>query len=200
MGSYHFSEHLKTKKRSYIRKRKYNSKYNGGLTYREAKKQTVILLALLIGFIYTGIFQYITVTSNSIHINGDEVEASTQVETTRAVLVEMNPSTEPVGEIREITAYNAGDPNQTDSTPCISASGDNICNLLAQGKKICAANFVPIGTILEIEGLGACEVLDRMASRYPQNVDWAMEAHQKQGAIGFGVKRLKVLIRLNQAK
>ena len=29
--------------------------------------------------------------------------------------------------IRVVTAYNVGDPRQTDDTPCISANGENIC-------------------------------------------------------------------------
>ena len=37
--------------------------------------------------------------------------------------------------IRVVTAYNAGDPRQTDDTPCIAANGENICKALAKGKK-----------------------------------------------------------------
>ena len=44
--------------------------------------------------------------------------------------------------IRVVTAYNAGDPAQTDDSPCISASGEDLCAALELGQKRCAANFV----------------------------------------------------------
>ena len=50
--------------------------------------------------------------------------------------------------IRNVTAYNAGDPGQCDDTPCISANGQNICAALARGEAHCAANFVPLGSWL----------------------------------------------------
>lgn len=96
---------------------------------------------------------------------------------------------------RQVTKYNAGDPYQTDNTPCIGASGDNICTLIAQGKSVCAANFVPFHTILSINGYGECEVLDRMNSRYPQNVDIAMPADKKAEAIKWGAPMMKVTIK-----
>lgn len=101
---------------------------------------------------------------------------------------------EPIGTIREISAYNAGDPAQTDSTPCISANGENICTALALNYKRCAANFVPFGTTLEIEHFGKCLVVDRMNSRYTNRVDIAMRADEKQRAISFGLQKLNVKI------
>lgn len=101
---------------------------------------------------------------------------------------------EPTGIIREITAYNTGDPAQTDSTPCISANGENICTALALNYKRCAANFVPFGTTLEIEHFGKCLVVDRMNSRYTNRVDIAMRADEKQRAISFGLQKLNVKI------
>jgi len=101
--------------------------------------------------------------------------------------------------IREISAYNAGDVNQTDSSPCISANGENICNALDAGFKRCAANFVPFGTELLIENADKswrfqCMVVDRMNRRYPNRVDIAMTLSEKDRAIRFGVQRLSVKI------
>ncbi len=96
------------------------------------------------------------------------------------------------GVIREVSAYNAGDPYQTDDTPCISASGDNVCQLLAQGQLICAANFVPLGTKLYVDNYGECTVLDRLNSRYINRVDIAMQAHEKERALKFGIQNLLV--------
>lgn len=96
--------------------------------------------------------------------------------------------------IREVSAYNAGDVNQTDSSPCISANGENICNALKAGYKRCAANFVPLGTDLLIEHYGECKVTDRMNSRYTNRVDIAMTLEEKERAIKFGLQLLNVRI------
>jgi len=91
-----------------------------------------------------------------------------------------------------VTAYNVGVVAQTDNTPCIGASGDDLCQLVDQNINVCAANFVPLGTYLEIEGLGKCQVLDRMNIRYAYRVDIAMGPDEIAQAKEFGLKRLKV--------
>lgn len=96
------------------------------------------------------------------------------------------------GTIREATAYNAGDPSQTDGSPCITADGTNACQSLAEGEKICAANFVPLGSYLEIKGYGICRVADRMNSRFESRIDIAMQAHEKAKAVKFGLQNLEV--------
>lgn len=99
----------------------------------------------------------------------------------------------PLG-IKGISAYNAGDPYQCDNSPCIAANGENICLALELGYKRCAANFVPFGTILEIEGYGRCLVVDRMNSRFSNHVDIAMKKTEKKEALKFGRRKLKVHI------
>ena len=96
--------------------------------------------------------------------------------------------------IRQITAYNAGDIYQCSGNPCIAANGENICLALKMGYKRCAANFVPFGTLLEIDGYGQCLVTDRMNSRFAHRVDIAMTLEQKQQAREFGLKTLEVKI------
>jgi 3D (Asp-Asp-Asp) domain-containing protein len=96
--------------------------------------------------------------------------------------------------IREVTAYNVGDPLQCDDTPCISANGENICKALALGYKRCATNAFPFGTKLLIDGYGECLVVDRMNSRYKNRIDVALESHEKQRAIDWGLQRLKVQV------
>lgn len=93
-----------------------------------------------------------------------------------------------------LTMYNAGDPSQTDGSPCISASGDNICTLIAQGTNVCAANFLPLGTEIEIEGLGKCLVLDRMARRFSDRIDWARPADEHAQAVKWGIKTVSYKI------
>lgn len=107
------------------------------------------------------------------------------------------PATERIkGVIREITAYNAGDPGQTDDSPCIGAAGTDICKALAQGEKICAANFVKLGTTLHIAGYGDCLVQDRMNSRYKNRVDIAMPLINKAEALKWGMKLISVEVKL----
>jgi len=98
------------------------------------------------------------------------------------------------GVIREVTAYNAGDINQCSGDPCISHNGENICEALKQGYKRCAANFVPMGTNLFIDGYGECKVTDRLNSRYKNRVDIAMSLEEKERALKFGIQNLKVKI------
>lgn len=96
--------------------------------------------------------------------------------------------------IREVTAYNVGDPKQNHGNPCISANGENICLALNTGFKRCAANFVPFGTQLYIATYGICTVTDRMNRRYSNRVDIAMKMTEKDKALQFGLKKLKVTI------
>ena len=96
--------------------------------------------------------------------------------------------------VRIVTAYNTGDPRQTDNTPCISANGENICKALAKGKKRCAANFVPLGSRLHVDKIGVCMVTDRTNKRYRNRVDIAMHKNEYHKARRFGRQKLHVKI------
>ena len=96
--------------------------------------------------------------------------------------------------IRVVTAYNVGDPSQTDDTPCISANGENICRALAEGEMRCAANFVPLGSRLHVDKVGVCLVTDRMNRRYRNRVDIAMRKDEHRKALRFGRQKLQVKI------
>lgn len=99
---------------------------------------------------------------------------------------------------REVTAYTST-PEQTDSTPCIGADGTNLCERWQEGETLCAANFVPLGTILlldnqeEADGEDAivCTVADRLSSRFPNRVDLYM-GYDTAAAWQFGIKTLFV--------
>ncbi len=97
-------------------------------------------------------------------------------------------------QLREVTAYNAGDSTQCNDDPCISASGENLCETLALGYRRCAANFVPLGTRLQIETLGEYVVVDRMHPRFSERVDIAMTLDEKEQAKVFGIQRLRVMV------
>ncbi len=99
------------------------------------------------------------------------------------------------GMVREVTAYNVGVPEQTSDTPCIGASGKDLCSLVDAGRKICAANFVALGTILHIDHYGECVVLDRMHRRFGHRVDIAMRQDAIDEAMEFGLQRRVVEVR-----
>lgn len=97
--------------------------------------------------------------------------------------------------VREVSAYNVGIVNQNDGAPCIGAGNHELCSVVNSGKLVCAANFVPLHTKLSIEGIGECEVMDRMNSRYKNRVDLAMRSDEYTRAVNFGVQHLKVAIK-----
>ena len=89
-----------------------------------------------------------------------------------------------------VTAYSS-DVGQTDSTPCITASGMDVCK--RNQEDIVAANFLPIGThirIPELYGDKIFSVQDRMNSRYNQHMDIWMKSLSQ--AKQFGLKNVKV--------
>jgi 3D (Asp-Asp-Asp) domain-containing protein len=93
------------------------------------------------------------------------------------------------------TAYNAGVEAQTDSSPCTTANGENICNALARGLKRCAANNLKFGTRLLVEGYGECIVTDRMNKRFQNGeIDVAFELDQRDIALKFGAKKRLIKI------
>ena len=100
--------------------------------------------------------------------------------------------------IRVVTAYNVGDPRQTDDTPCISANGEDICRALANGEMRCAANFVPLGSRLYVDKIGVCLVTGRMNKRYRNRVDIAMHKNDYRKALRFGRQKLRVKILVNK--
>jgi len=93
------------------------------------------------------------------------------------------------GIVRVVTAYNVGVREQTSDTPCIGASGRNLCELVERDVKVCAANFVPLGTILKIEEYGMCVVLDRLHRRHTHRVDIAMREDEIEEARQFGLQK-----------
>jgi len=89
-----------------------------------------------------------------------------------------------------ITAYNS-EAAQTDSSPCITADGFNVCEHGIEDT--IGANFLKLGTKVRIPELFGDQVFvvrDRMNKRYSDRVDvWMIE---KEDAIKFGVKTAKI--------
>lgn len=93
-----------------------------------------------------------------------------------------------------VTAYTS-EPRQTDSTPCISSDGSNICDRYAKGELICAAGDrnVPLGSKFYVEGYGTCSVADRMNIRYngTGRVDIYL-GYDTPAAYQWGIRQTKV--------
>lgn len=93
----------------------------------------------------------------------------------------------------EFSAYTLSE-DETDGDPCTSARNLNLCMLkpiLAERNlKICASRDLPLDTMISIEGIGECIILDRMNIRYKGtgNIDILMDS--KEDAINFGRKKL----------
>jgi len=85
-----------------------------------------------------------------------------------------------------VTAYSST-PDQTDSTPCITANGFNLCE--HDREDVIAANFLPFGTkvrIPEYFGDRIFYVQDRMNSRYYYRTDIWMK--NRTDALKFGLR------------
>lgn len=109
------------------------------------------------------------------------------------LIVYKTPKQNDLGGI--ITAYNLVS-WQTDSTPCIGAYNDNICQLVEQGVNVVANNCLEQGTEIEIEGVGRFVVLDKMNSRYGcEHFDIAMAQDQVVEAIQFGRQNRNIIIK-----
>lgn len=89
-----------------------------------------------------------------------------------------------------MTAYNS-EAAQTDSTPCITANGFNVCSHGIEDTV--AANFLPMGTKIRIPDLFGDRVFtvrDRMNKRYSDRVDiWMLH---KTDALKFGVRKARI--------
>ncbi|MEI6378029.1 MAG: hypothetical protein WCO55_00050 [Candidatus Falkowbacteria bacterium] len=141
-------------------------------------------------------------------ISSSTMNIATMVAHAKELQIALESNTEPVAteqqpEIkrikvssakRSVSAYNVGDPYQTDADACTTANGENACLALELGYSRCAANFVPFGTILNIEGYGECMVTDRMNTRYPTSVDIAMKKEDKAKAMQWGRRTVTVEI------
>jgi len=90
------------------------------------------------------------------------------------------------------TAYNLEE-SQTDSSPCIGAGNHNLCEYQERGIQVCASRDLPLHTVIYIEGVGRCEVLDRTSKKYAGRIDILFK--DKKSAINFGIKKLNYLIK-----
>lgn len=124
-------------------------------------------------------------------------------QTVALIIEQMKNETRPYGRLPQsadapprrtytipLTAYTS-EVGQTDDTPCITASGLDVCE--RNEENVVAANFLPLGTrvrIPELYGNQVFYVEDRMNARYHYKMDIWMK--QKQDAKQFGVKHATI--------
>jgi len=92
-----------------------------------------------------------------------------------------------------VTAYSSTE-DQTDSSPCITANGYDVCS--KNNEDVVAANFLPFGAKVrfpyKFDKDRYFYVQDRMNERYPNRIDIWMKS--RAAAKEFGIKRLRVEI------
>jgi len=88
------------------------------------------------------------------------------------------------------TAYNSL-PSQTDNSPCITASGFDLCE--HNTEDIIATNYLPMGTMIKIPELYGDRIFrveDRMHAKYYKHIDiWLKDYNE---AVKFGAKWVEI--------
>jgi hypothetical protein len=106
-----------------------------------------------------------------------------------AILFAGNATAETV--IATVTGFNTVEA-QTDSTPCVAASGDNICG---RRDVVACPRRVPLGIWVEINGR-RYECLDRTHIRHDGRFDVSFDK-DVQAALNWGIPILSVTILWN---
>ena len=97
----------------------------------------------------------------------------------------------------EFSAYTLS-VDETDGNPCIGSRNTDLCKLKPilelSEISICASRDLELDTLIDIQGIGKCLIVDRMNLRYKGtgNIDILMDT--KQEANNFGRKILKYKI------
>jgi 3D (Asp-Asp-Asp) domain-containing protein len=119
-----------------------------------------------------------------------EEKRKIQIARKRAVYPRYKPNS---GQILTYATAYTSSVAETDSTPCITADGYNVCQ--ANEENVIASNFLPFGTkvkIPEIYGDKEFIVHDRMNRRYSNRIDIWMK--NRNDAIQFGKRQIKIEI------
>jgi hypothetical protein len=142
---------------------------------------------------FTGTVDEITLDNGVAVIITEEVKkpSYTPEETASTVTPQSDEGVISPSTIVEMSAYTSR-VEETDSSPCISADGSNICEY---DGCVVASNDYAFGTVIDVEGFGLCEVRDRMNSRYTStgNMDiyFGMDL---DGALKFGRQKVEIKV------
>jgi 3D (Asp-Asp-Asp) domain-containing protein len=86
------------------------------------------------------------------------------------------------------TAYNSVE-EQTDQSPCLGSGNHNICEI-GKWERVCASRLYPLHTVIFIEGIGRCEILDRTSIKNGKTINIFYNKDIK-AALKFGKKTLR---------
>ena len=105
------------------------------------------------------------------------------------------PARQPKQIIKALSTAYSSDVNQTDNSPCITATGYDVCEnyALYGAANTIASNFLPVHTVVKIPELYGDElfvVRDRMNDRFYNRVDVWMPTRGQ--AVRYGVKYIKL--------
>lgn len=93
-----------------------------------------------------------------------------------------------------ITAYTSS-PEETDGNPCMSASGNDICNIGFNNIVACPSRY-EFWTMIELPDGSQFVCLDRVSLKYPDRFDIYMGQglEAKQEAFEWGIKKMSIKI------
>lgn len=91
-----------------------------------------------------------------------------------------------------VTGYNLVE-GQTDATPCIGASGKDLCGKDGHFTVACPRKY-PLGTVFEIDGFFyTCE--DRLAKKYDDRIDINCKLDKECPSAVSGLKEVAVILK-----
>lgn len=170
-------------------------------TIRRSKTEIIVLAVLVFEFMFPHYSLAAAKPEGSMMLPELVVRSVDQV-TAASSLTEANAAVVLISPIKEIeykvvktydipiTSYSST-VDQTDSTPCITANGFDLCE---NGEEnVIAANFLPFGTkvrIPEYFGDRIFTVQDRMNARYYYRADIWMK--DRASAVRWGIKYTKI--------
>jgi len=150
-------------------------------------KRAVLIVLIVFPFIIT-IYEIRIISVNS---SSDPLVTAHKQGSLEADKGEATPSPSLEKKTVSMSAYTSR-AEETDSSPCISADGTNICKY---DGCVVASNDYPFDTVLVVEGFGECVVKDRMSSRYTGTGNMDMYfGYDLEGALQFGRQNLKIKI------
>ena len=132
-----------------------------------------------------------TIGSVAVPVVGEEPELIEGIDLISEKEATQEPEPIPEKIIAKVTAYTLS-ADETDGTPCIGASGRDLCLLQAQGASTCACpTRYDFGTRFEIAGnIFTCE--DRMAKRLQNMNFFDIVMTNKQRAYEWGSRMIQI--------
>ncbi len=163
------------------------------------KTELVVMIVLVVEFVFPHYTLAEISQENSIMLP-NLVISSTGVQQGQAAMTKANETVSLISPTKDyevvatyevpVTAYSST-VDQTDSTPCITANGFNLCE--HNQEDILAANFLPLGTKVRIPdyfGDRIFTVQDRMNARYHYRADIWMK--DRTAALAWGLRYVKI--------